>query len=81
VFAAAVGVAAGLWLPIPGFHWRTLPVEDQIAVVQQIDEGTDVRLLRNYGVVQQLDLLENYDLIKHLNDLRPASRSRHGMRS
>ncbi len=76
----AAAAAVAVWLTIPGLHSPASPMDDRIAVVQQIG-GLNVGLLRNYGVVQRLDLLENFDLIEHLNKLRPVSKSSHGMQS
>jgi hypothetical protein len=70
---------AALWLGLPSLHWTAPSLDDRIAMVRQI-EGTNVGLLRNYGVVQQLDLLENLDVIQHLKQLR-QSRHHHAMRS
>ena len=35
--------------------------------------GADVGLLRDYPMVEHLDLLENYDVIAHLDDVSPSA--------
>jgi anti-sigma factor RsiW len=35
--------------------------------------GADVGLLRDYAMVERLDLLENYDVIAHLDQVSPAA--------
>jgi anti-sigma factor RsiW len=76
--AAAVAVLA-LWLAIPGFHGPA-PQLEQLALQQPMDI-TDVGLLRNYGVVERLDLFQNYDVIEHLDEIRPAPQGSHAERS
>jgi len=54
------------------------PQVDQLALEEPVN--VDVGLLRNYGVVERLDLLENYDVIENLDQL-PAAENNHGTRS
>jgi len=35
--------------------------------------GADVGLLRDYPMVEHLDLLENYDVIAHLDEVSPSA--------
>jgi hypothetical protein len=51
---------------------------DQLAVNDVISR-TDVGLLRNYPMVERLDLLENdnYEVIEHLDELVPPSNDVH----
>ena len=45
------------------------PNVDQLALAD-----VDVGLLRSYPVVEKMDLLENYDVIEHLDELGPGDR-------
>lgn len=54
------------------------PGVDQFAMEQP--EAVDVGLLRNYAVVERLDLLENYDVIERLDEL-PSAEHNHASRS
>ncbi|MGH7843086.1 MAG: anti-sigma factor family protein [Candidatus Binataceae bacterium] len=49
------------------------PLLDQLAFEDMISR-TDVGLLRNYPMVERLDLLENdnYEVIEHLDELEPS---------
>jgi anti-sigma factor RsiW len=58
----------------------TPPPVDQLAMEGAIN-GPDVGLLRNYQVVDHLDLLENYDVIEGLDKLTPAVNSNAPSRS
>lgn len=53
------------------FRPATVPPVDQFAMEGAM-RGTEVGLLRNYQVVDHLDLLENYDVIEDLDQLTPA---------
>jgi anti-sigma factor RsiW len=57
-----------------------MPPVDQFATEGAMS-GTDVGLLRNYQVVDHLDLLENYDVIENLDQLSPTDRSNAPARS
>jgi anti-sigma factor RsiW len=61
---AATAVAAVALLTL--FASQRGPNVDQIALVD-----VDVGLLRSYPVVEKMDLLENYDVIEHLDELNP----------
>ena len=53
---------------------------EEIALEQQLG-ANDLGLLRYYPVVERLDLLENFDVIEHLNELSPAPSEQHDSRS
>jgi hypothetical protein len=53
---------------------------EELALEQQLG-ANDLRMLRNYPVVERLDLLENYDVIEHLNELSPSPSHQHDSRS
>lgn len=57
-----------------------MPPVDQFAMEGAMN-GTDVGLLRNYQVVDHLDLLENYDVIENLDQLSPTDRGNAPARS
>ena len=76
---AAVAVAAlVLALVMRPSHTGGPPQVDQLALEEPVN--VDVGLLRNYGVVERLDLLENYDVIENLDQL-PDAENNHGTRS
>jgi anti-sigma factor RsiW len=78
---AGVAVAALLLVMVmhPGRGAGTPPV-DQLALEDAMS-GVDLGLLRSYPVVARLDLLENYDVIEHLDELTPADRPNDTSRS
>ncbi len=49
------------------------PAVDQLEVEGALADA-DIGLLRDYPVVEHLDLLENYDVIENLDQLTPPSR-------
>jgi len=78
---AAAGVAAVAIVSLITLHRGpngAAPVTDQLGL-EQLAFGdaagrTDVELLRDYPMVERLDLLENdnYEVIEHLDELAPA---------
>jgi hypothetical protein len=75
----AATAAVAVWLVTPGHHPPTSLMHDQIALVQRL-ERTSVGLLRNYGVLQRVDLPKNPDLTEHLDELTPVTKRRHARR-
>ncbi len=67
VATAAIVLALAL-LPGP-----RAPAVDQLEVEGALADA-DIGLLRDYPVVEHLDLLENYDVIENLDQLTPPSR-------
>lgn len=68
VIAIVIVIAARMNQPTP------LPHVDQLAIENEIN-GADLGLLRDYPVVAQLELLENYDVVEHLDEVAPADRN------
>ncbi len=56
------------------------PGVDQLEVEGALADA-DIGLLREYPVVEHLDLLENYDVIENLDQLTPPSRPHDESRS
>lgn len=83
----AFGVAAAALMLIFVMHqgaWVAAPPQVAVPPMDQLatQEGTmqeaamtgaDVGLLRDYPMVERLDLLENYDVIAHLDQVSPAA--------
>ena len=69
----AVGVAAVVVFSLVAL--QRAPNIDQLALAD-----VDVGLLRNYPVVEKMDLLENYDEIDHLDELNPPAAGTHATR-
>lgn len=72
----AAGVAAVTLVTVLAVYRRNPVIEpmvDQLVPVQDEISQTDVGLLRNYAMVERLDLLDNdnYDVIEHLDELTP----------
>jgi anti-sigma factor RsiW len=66
---AAAGVTAVLVLSAVSLH--------RGPNVEQLELGdADVGLLRNYSMVEKIELLENYEVIEHLDELSPAADTR-----
>ena len=61
----AAAIALLLVVSIRKPHVPGGPPMDQIAMESEL-KGADIGLLRNYKVVEHLDLLENYDVIENL---------------
>jgi len=59
---AAAGVAAMIMIGLISLHRG--PNVDQLALAD-----ADIGMLRAYPVVEKMDLLENYDVIEHLDEL------------
>jgi anti-sigma factor RsiW len=79
VWAPAAAVVAVTVVTLLARHRpETRPMVDQLAVNDVISR-TDVGLLRNYPMVERLDLLENdnYEVIEHLDELVPPSNDVH----
>jgi anti-sigma factor RsiW len=77
----AFGVAAAALMLIFVMHQGARvvapPPMDQLATQEGTMQeaamtGADVGLLRDYPMVERLDLLENYDVIAHLDEVSPA---------
>jgi anti-sigma factor RsiW len=66
----------GAWVAAP--PQVAVPLMDQLATQENTMQeaamtGADVGLLRDYPMVERLDLLENYDVIAHLDEVSPAA--------
>jgi anti-sigma factor RsiW len=80
---AAVGVAAVALLTVVALHRGnpgTQPSIGPLALAEpdvDVIGRTDVGLLRNYPMVERLDMLDNdnYDVIEHLDELAPSSQT------
>ncbi|HLW70077.1 MAG TPA: zf-HC2 domain-containing protein [Candidatus Binataceae bacterium] len=86
---AAAGVAAIAIVSLAILHrgpHRAVPVTDQLGLEQlafeDVASRTDVGLLRDYPMVERLDLLENdnYEVIEHLDELAPSDSKAAGVR-
>jgi anti-sigma factor RsiW len=76
----ALGAAAAasiLLLLMRGARVAPPPMEQlatpDAAMQEAAMAGADVGLLRDYPVVERLDLFENYDVIAHLDELSPSA--------
>ena len=70
---AAAGVAALALVTL--FALQRPPNVDQLALAD-----VDIGLLRTYPVVEKMDLLENYDVIDHLDELNSTPADTHATR-
>ena len=77
--AAGAAAVAALLLAVRS-PTHALPPVEELALEQQLGSN-DLGLVRDYPVVERLDLLENYDVVEHLNELSPAPSEQHGSRS
>jgi predicted anti-sigma-YlaC factor YlaD len=77
---AAAGVAAVALLTVVALHRGNPGIQPSIGPLALAEPDvdimgrTDVGLLRNYPMVERLDMLEsdNYDVIEHLDELAPS---------
>lgn len=76
---AGIAVAALILAMVMRPSMLGAPEVDQLALEQP--ETVDVGLLRNYAVVERLDLLENCNVIEHLDELPSSSEHNHDSRS
>jgi len=76
---AAAGVAAVALVTVAALHRGNhgpQPMVEQLALADVISR-TDVGLLRNYPMVERLDMLDNdnYEVIEHLDELAPSAQT------
>jgi predicted anti-sigma-YlaC factor YlaD len=56
------------------------PTVEQLAAPAAMADA-DIGLLRNYPVIERLDMLENYDVIENLDQVAPRTQPSHATRS
>jgi anti-sigma factor RsiW len=77
-FGAAAAALMLIFVMRQGARVAAPPPMDQLAMQEgplqeAAKTGADVGLLRDYPMVERLDLLENYDVIAHLDEVSPAA--------
>jgi hypothetical protein len=53
------------------------PDESPDVTIDQPVDSADIGLLRDYPVVEKLDMFEDYDVIEHLDKIAPSPQSGH----
>lgn len=82
-WASLAGACAAVLVLIVALHPRlrgSSPTVDQLAT-EDLTADVDFGLLRNYPVVERLDMLENYDVIENLDQLAPPTQPGNAVRS
>jgi predicted anti-sigma-YlaC factor YlaD len=80
---ASVAGACAVLVLVVALHLRprtSSPTLDQLAT-EEVMAHVDVGLLREYPVVERLDMLENYDVIENLDQLAPPLQPNDATRS
>jgi anti-sigma factor RsiW len=65
-------LAAGLLLMATGLHEPGSRPPAELATAEEMAIGGRLELLRQYPVVERLDLYENLEVIRHLDELAPT---------